>query len=299
MSRAFGWLRDFLSTTFDEPLGTRIEPGRVRGYYVDLTTKASDPAQPPRGGLPATVCQWGLGAYERHLAGEGEEWLAAAMSCGERLLRDQHRNGSHDGGWVHRDPMPHTFSVDPPWLSGLAQGQGASLLVRLHLETGDAVFADAARRALLPLSVPSQEGGVQARFAGHAFPEEYPTDPPSLVLNGAIFALWGCYDVAAGLGDEDAARTFREGAAGLAAGLGRWDTGYWSRYDLYPHPLTNVSSAAYHRLHIDQLRALHMLAPHPEFEEMAARFERYRASPLKCARAFAAKAAFRLRVPRR
>ncbi len=42
-----------------------------------------------------------------------------------------------------------------------------------------------------------------------------------------------------------------------------------------------------------------MLAPHPEFEEMAARFERYRASRLKRARAFAAKAAFRLRVPRR
>jgi heparosan-N-sulfate-glucuronate 5-epimerase len=291
----FGGLRRFLSTTFSEPLGKRIEPGRVHGYYLDLTVKATDPARPPDGPLPATLCQWGLGAYERHLAGEDEGWLAAAVSCGERLVGEQ----GHEGGWPHREPMRHTFALDPPWLSALAQGQGASLLVRLHLETGDGAFAEAARRALLPLAVPAGEGGVEARLDGRPFPEEYPTDPPSFVLNGAIFALWGCYDVGVGLGDDAAARAFRDGAAGLAGSLDRWDTGYWSRYDLYPHPLTNVSSAAYHRLHVDQLRALHMLAPHPEFEETAIRFERYRASRVNRARAFAAKAAFRLRVPRR
>jgi hypothetical protein len=299
MSRAFGGLRRFLSTTFDEPLGSRIDPTGVRGYYVDLSVKASAPARPPDGGLPAAVCQWGLGAYERHLAGEDGDWLAAAVSSGEWLLREQSRSGSDEGGWVHRRPMPHTFALEPPWLSALAQGQGASLLVRLHLETGRGEFAEAAKRALLPLAVPSGEGGVQALLDGHPFPEEYPTDPPSFVLNGAIFALFGFHDVATGLGDEGAKKTFRDGAAALAASLDRWDTGYWSRYDLYPHPLANVSSAAYHRLHIDQLRALHMLAPHPEFEETAARFERYRASRRARARAFAAKAAFRLRVPRR
>jgi hypothetical protein len=104
--------------------------------------------------------------------------------------------------------------------------------------------------------------------------------------------------VATGLGDETAARSFREGAAALAGSLERWDTGYWSRYDLFPHPLTNVSSRAYHQLHIDQLLALHMLAPHSEFDDLAARFEGYRESRLNRARAFAAKAAFRLRVPR-
>jgi hypothetical protein len=295
MSRAFGGLRRFLSTTFDEPLGSRIDPAGVRGYYVDLRVKAPVPARPPDGGLPATICQWGLGAFERHLAGEGGDWLAAAVSAGELLLSEQ----GDGGGWAHRRPMPHTFALEPPWLSALAQGQGASLLVRLHLETGRAEFAEAAKRALLPLAVPSGAGGVQARLDGHPFPEEYPTDPPSFVLNGAIFALFGCRDVGTGLGDDRAAAAFRDGAAALAASLHRWDTGYWSRYDLYPHPLANVSSAAYHRLHIDQLRALHLLAPHPEFEEMAARFEGYRASRLSRVRAFAAKAAFRLRVPRR
>ena len=206
MSRAFGGLRRFLSTTFGEPLGSRIDPTGVRGYYVDLSVKASDSARPPDGGLPAAVCQWGLGAFERHLAGEDGDWLAAAVSSGEWLLREQSRSGSDEGGWVHHRPMPHTFPLEPPWLSGLAQGQGASLLVRLHLETGRGEFAEAAKRALLPLAVPSGEGGVKALLDGHPFPEEYPTDPPSFVLNGAIFALFGCRDVAAGLGDEGAGK---------------------------------------------------------------------------------------------
>ena len=34
-----------------------------------------------------------------------------------------------------------------------------------------------------------------------------------------------------------------------------WTGNGWSRYDLYPHPLTNVASPFYHRLHIEQLRA--------------------------------------------
>ena len=62
------------------------------------------------------------------------------------------------------------------------------------------------------MRLPSGEGGVQARLGGGPWPEEYPTDPPSYVLNGGIFALWGMYDVGAGLGDEDAARDFEQGA---------------------------------------------------------------------------------------
>jgi hypothetical protein len=44
---------------------------------------------------------------------------------------------------------------------------------------------------------------------------------------------------------------------------------------------------------------MHRIAPRPEIAETAARFERYERSPLSRARAFAAKVAFRLRVPRK
>jgi heparosan-N-sulfate-glucuronate 5-epimerase len=296
----------FLSSarSFFLPVGPDIGPGRVRGYYIDLRVKAGAPSWPPESLAPereplwVDVIQWGLGAYERYLAREGEQWLEAALALGEQLLREQQRGGPLDGGWPHPHPFPHTFRLPPGWLSAMAQGEGASLLVRLHLATGEERFAEAARRALGPMTVPSREGGVQALLDGRPFPEEYPTEPPSFVLNGAIFALWGWYDVGTALHDGESARAFEQAIDTLAANLHRWDAGYWSRYDLAPHPVTNVASSFYHSLHINQLEAMNVIAPRPAFEDAKARFEAYGASRVKRWRAFLKKVLFRLVVPR-
>jgi hypothetical protein len=283
--------------------GTQIARDGIRGYYIDLRVKAPSPAWPPtwlrRGHAYVAVCQWGLAGYERYIAGEGERWLAAALSAGAYLIDKQVATpGSHDGGWQHVAPPPHTHSVRAPWLSALAQGEAASLLTRLYAETGEERFAGAAIRALRPLTVPSRAGGVQGSLDGAPFPEEYPTTPPSLVLNGGIFATWGCYDVWKGLGEADSGRLFADVVETLACNLLRWDTGHWSRYDLYPYPVMNVASSAYHALHISQLRAMNMIVPRSEFTNGARTFEAYRASRLNRARAFAEKVAFRLVVPR-
>lgn len=302
--REFG---NFFSSAKDFPLlpGPNLVPGEVRGYPIDLRLKARLPGWPPpwldgaTGRLVVNVCQWGLGSYERFLSGEGEQWLDWARAAGEHLLERQVREeGPHDGGWRHEEAYHHTFPLPPPWLSAMAQGQAASLLVRLHAEGGDERHAEAARRALLPLRVDSTEGGVRATLAGGSFPEEYPTQPPSYVLNGAIFALFGVHDVWRGLGDEDAGRLFEELGDTLARSIHRWDTGWWSRYDLFPHPVPNYASSAYHLLHISQLEALHALLPRPELAHTLARFRRYQDSSLAPRRAFAGKALFRILVPR-
>src|SRR5262249_21258735 len=150
--------------------------------------------------LWVTVTQWGLGAHERYLNGEGDDWLEAAAACGSYLLAHQ----DEDGAFRHTQPYPHTFDLRPPRVSGIAQGQAASLFVRLFVATGDSVFDAGARSALAPFSVPSGEGGILATLEGRAWPEEYPTSPPSYVLNGGIFGMWGYRDVAVALGDSTA-----------------------------------------------------------------------------------------------
>jgi heparosan-N-sulfate-glucuronate 5-epimerase len=274
----------------------------VRGYYIDLAGRARFPANVPLWVTPGrwlvATCQAGLASYERFLAGEGDDWLAGAIAVGRWLVEQQTLEPSQEGGWQHVDAYAHTFQLRPPWLSAMAQGEGASLLIRVYLETGEDVFAEAAARALKPLARPVEEGGVQALLEGCPFPEEYPTSPPSFVLNGAFFALWGCYDAWLGLGDAEAGRMFVEGVDALAENLDRWDTGYWSRYDLYPHPVVNIASARYHRLHISLLQAMSRVAPRPEFAETLARFEAYAASSLNRSWAFLRKVAFRVIVPR-
>lgn len=287
------------SSSFFLPLGSMIDPDGVRGYPIDMRVKARTPIWPPPeiGSQPdlwVSVVQYGLGAHERWLAGEGEQWLSAARSVGEYLVDDQ----QPDGSWLHLEPFPHTFPLRPPWRSGLAQGEAASLLVRLHALTGEAVYADAAMRALQPLSRPRDAGGVRAQLGGRPWPEEYPTEQPSFVLNGAIFALWGVRDVAIGLGDEEAGAAFEEGVNSVAANLHRYDNGWWSLYSLYPHPIRGVASSFYHDLHVSQLAALELLAPRPEFSATRERWAGYAASTSNRRRAFASKVAFRLVVPR-
>jgi heparosan-N-sulfate-glucuronate 5-epimerase len=280
------------------PVSERLAPGALRGYPIDFRTKAraADEVAPWR--LPASAIQWGLGCYERWLGGEGEIWLEAARSIAEQLVARQQPGGRHEGGWLHHEPLGHTYRLAAPWLSALAQGEGASLLVRVHQHTGEEHFADAARRALHPLRRPVSDGGVCASLDGDPFPEEYPTDPPSYVLNGAIFALWGFHDVAIAFDDRSVGAEFELRVDALARSIHRWDTGRWSRYDLFPHPVPNVSSSAYHALHINQLRALNILAPRASLASTAERFAGYAASRAHRAEAFVRKVSFRLLVPR-
>ncbi len=165
------------------------------------------------------VAQWALGCWEHYLAGDGEQWLAAARWAADRLLEQQHSSGPYAGGWTHEYGFRHTYRIDPPWMSGMAQGQAASLLIRIHRETDEERYAHAALAALAPMRVPVSAGGVGGSLGGGWFPEEYPTDPPSHVLNGAMFGAWGAYDVAVALGDRDADTLAHEGFETLAASL--------------------------------------------------------------------------------
>ena len=286
-------------------MGAFVDADAVRGYWIELREKAPDPGWPawwfPYPGFHRFIAvgQWGLGAFDRYLAGDGEAFLAGAAGACEYLVAEQLDNGGRRGAWVEPEDYPHTLRVRGPWVSGMAQGLCASLLVRVYLETGREEFAEAARRGLLPFAVPTTEGGVHALLQGRPFPEEYPTAPPSFVLNGALYAAWGVHDVARGLGDADAAALWGELSATLASNLWRYDLGHWSRYDLYPHPgFVNIASPSYHELHIHQLRATAMLSSRPEFAATAARFAGYAARRMDRSRAFAHKVAFRLVVPR-
>jgi heparosan-N-sulfate-glucuronate 5-epimerase len=306
MARSPDGETSFLSTerSLSLPLGRHISKEGISGYYLDFSSKAPSPDWPPpwlasrAHQIHVETIQWALGCHERYLDGQGDRWLGAALEAGSYLLEEQEQEGPLRGGWVHRSAIPHTYCLDAPWLSGMAQGEGASLFLRLHRASGDSRFEEGARLALLPLGKEVAEGGVLAALNGGRLPEEYPTNPPSHVLNGAIFALWGLYDAATALGEPAPRQSFEEGVATLAGNLHLYDTGYWSRYDLFPHPMPNIASAAYHRLHIDQLEALHLVAPREELSDLARRFARYRESHVNRARAFLAKSAFRLLVPR-
>lgn len=294
------------AATFDPTIGEHWDgPEGPRGYYIDFRDKAPDPTWPPAwlvadpDELEVAPLQWALGAWERFVGGEGDTWRDAAMAAGRDSLSRMVPTGAYEGSWLHWRPMPHTYRIDPPWASGIAQGEGASLFARLYVDSGEDRFRDAALAALEPLRVPVADGGLMTELGdGLPFFEEYPTVPPSMVLNGAIFALLGFRDAAVLLDDGQARDWWQRGLEGLLSVLPRYDTGRWSRYDLYPHPIANVASGAYHLLHVRQLEILARITADPRPAQMRRRWQGYMDKRGSGARAFAQKAAFRTMLPR-
>ena len=97
----------------------------------------------------------------------------------------------------------------------------------------------------------------------------------------------GVRDHALLTGDPAVMATAERLSVDLARALPRFDTGYWSLYDL----AGNVASPFYHDLHIAQLEALALAFPAQgnAFQAVRARFLAHKASRLKAAWAIAVK----------
>ena len=164
----------------------------------------------------------------------------------------------------------------------------------MHRLTGiDAFSACADRFQSFQRSV--SEGGVVVEDdRGHIWIEEYLVDPPSHILNGFIWALWGVYDYARWSGQFDALRIWAAGVATLAKRLADFDTGWWSLYEARDGSREMLASRYYHTLHITQLRVMYRLTGIDAFSACADRFQTYLDRPSHRALAFGRKAIFKL-----
>ena len=61
----------------------------------------------------------------------------------------------------------------------------------------------------------------------------------------------------------------------LDKNLPRYDAGFWSLYDLSRQALKMVASPFYHKLHIVQLKVMHILTGQPVFDSYAKKFAAY------------------------
>ncbi|MFL5960995.1 MAG: D-glucuronyl C5-epimerase family protein [Gaiellaceae bacterium] len=260
------------------------EPGAAAAALGVLT---SDPLR----ANPVSILQLGLGALQ--LGNEGQLPLVAeTVAWVERTVDER-------GLIAYRFPMPHTFPLDPPWYSALAQGEAVSLLLRAAQALDRPGLVELAERVAAPLLDPT--AGLVATTPDGPVLQEYPTDPPAHVLNGWLLALWGLYDLAQvpSAAARPAAEAFAAGAQALGGRIDRYRTAAgWSLYDLYPHPLPNVASFYYHRLHVAQVRHQTELAPDPRLRAVAEEWGRAAGAPAARSVSLARKLAFRTVRPR-
>jgi hypothetical protein len=227
---------------------------------------------------PVSVSLYALG---RHAQGDESGFLTQAAHL--RASQDA------DGGW--RYPVPvRRYRAAPGWYSAMAQGLAISVLLRACDLTGEQSYLDAAGAAAALMLRPLGAGGcADYNQAGRPFLEECPADPPSRILNGAVFAIIGLCEHEARMGPVPVPGLAAAAGSRLAAELGSYDLGYWSRYDQW---FAAPASLAYHCLHISLLEVAARLLMDDAFGRVAASWRGYLRHPRHRLRAAVNKALF-------
>lgn len=206
---------------------------------------------------PEAASQLALGAHAAWLIDHDSDARRTFFTHAEFLRSSMDPD---DGIWYYDFDW---FANKAPWGSALAQSRGASVLFRAARVTGDDSYAEAARRALRSLGRPIGDGGFltthETQVGAAVYFEEYPRHPTA-VLNGSMAALFGLFELAHFLDDDDARRLWDAGTRGLAAMLPLYDAGWWTLYDLDPGlRRRNYDSPHYHAISTTYLALLALL----------------------------------------
>ena len=276
---------------------------------MPFTAKADYPGQYDRNGIPLlnyhgrvglqynpiAIAQYGLGNYNLFCRTRNDERRQKFLRAADWLVANLEQNSFGLWVWNHHFDWEYRTPLKAPWYSGLAQGQGISVLVRAYLVTENDTYLNAARKAFEPFLKTTDKGGVAYLDEnGHTWLEEYIVFPPTHILNGFIWASWGVYDYYLATRESIAKRLFEQSIETLEANLEKYDAGFWSLYELSGTRLKMLASPFYHRLHIVQLRILHRLTGKSIFNEYAERWAMYQNSRFKRIEALIYKSIFKL-----
>ena len=94
---------------------------------------------------PIAIAQYGLGNFNLYKRCGDPARFERAKKASDWLVRNLETNSWGLRVWNHHFDWDYRTRLKAPWFSGLAQGQGISLLVRIHGETGEQAYMDAAR----------------------------------------------------------------------------------------------------------------------------------------------------------
>jgi heparosan-N-sulfate-glucuronate 5-epimerase len=290
-------------------VNSELRPNELVEYYMPFTGKANYQGPHDSSGIPMlnyrgaiglqynpiAIAQYGLGNYTLYRRTGDPDKRIKFLRVANWMADNLERNHANLWFWMHKFDWEYRQTLKKPWYSALAQGQGISLLVRAHQDTGESRYLEAAHRAFASFKVGISDGGVTyIDLSGNTWFEEYIVWPPTHILNGFIWASWGVYDYALATKDGTALDLFDRAVRTLNSVLPSFDTGFWSLYEHSGTLLPTLASKFYHLLHIVQLRVMFKLTGNPQFARFADQWESYSNSSWNQTRALASKALFKL-----
>jgi heparosan-N-sulfate-glucuronate 5-epimerase len=270
------WTRMIMGKSIEhvnQDVGKIYSIEEVKGYYNDLTEKVTKdpnfneiklPILRTESGtdilFPIAIFQFGLGAYDLLLMKQENIYLEKFKICVDWAYENQLSNGSWSNFFFDQPDAPY---------SSMAQGEGASLMVRAYIEFKDEKYLLAAKKAICFMLTPIEAGGTAKYNNDEVYLQEFTNK--STVLNGWIFSIFGLYDYIKIVNDEWIIDTYNRSIQTMVKHLGDFDNGYWSKYDID----NMITSPFYHKLHIAQLKVMYEITGEFIFKEYSERWMSY------------------------
>lgn len=270
----------------DKGEGPYWSKDKIGGYYIDYSGKVntsqldekgvpySKLADGRRENIPITVIQYGLGCYEKILAGD-QNYFSALQICADFMVKTQHEDGMWDAFKAQKKK---------DYYSSMIQGQGVSLLLRTYTYTGEVKYLVSAQKAFSAMLKPVEQGGTAIIKNGFIQLLEAVDRP--MILNGAIYSMFSVFDMWIISGDKKYWDILNSVLGGIKDELQKFDTGFWSKYCLdgaYASPF-------YHKVHITQLQIMTKLFGDDVYNQEALKYKKYMQRKFNCFLAFIIKA---------
>ena len=272
----------------NQDIGKHFSKCQVKGYYNNMKEKVlfakhlvESPDLPllntESGGtfyFPVAIFQFAFGLLDLYYETNEEKYIAKFRQCADWALNCQLENGAWDN-------FSYIYKEYP--FGSMAQGEGASLMVRAYVQYKDSKYLEAAKKAISFMLKDVKEGGCTRYENNNIVLLEYQHLP--VVLNGWIFSWWGLYDYFLVTKDSEIKKIMDQCLQTLVKYLPCFSNGFWSMYD------TNgkIASPFYHNLHIAQMQAMYALTKIQDFDFYAKKWENEQSNYLFKMIAFAKK----------
>ena len=224
---------------------------------------------------PTTIAQYGLANWNKYLSTEDQKYKEAFILQARWLIAHMVPHIHNTSVWPIPFAAPNYYAPTQ-WLSAMTQGNVISVLTRAYQVTNEHIYLEIASRAARIFEFDIRDGGVSSFMKeSDIFFEEVAVYPAAHILNGYFFALFGLYDYVNICPNTVISSLIHRSLTTLDGLLEKYDTGYWSRYDLlFKKPATRF----YHALHITMLEALAQYSGCEYYARVATRWNTYQQS---------------------
>lgn len=217
---------------------------------------------------PITISQAALEHYETYNRNHDRVYLQKFLNDSNWLVENAVSYGNFSILEYHF--FWPTYNMEPPWRSGMAQGQALEVLIKAHDITNDKKYLETAKSLLNAFFVEVKDGGVTYKTPNEGWWYELYASPEgveSRVLNGQTFALLGIYKYFQYTNDPSAKYLFDQGIIALKETLPRYEYaggGQYSTYDILNN--TIPATPLYHFVQTTHLGELYNITGEAVFE---------------------------------